>query len=80
MGPVVLRKKKRRITRPFLGLGSQSPTSVRICFLGLLMMVASVFADGLGLGSSPGLGPGQVVGVAAGFVVAVLGFMGATSR
>ena len=42
--------------------------------------VASVFADGLGLGSSPGLGPGQVVGVAAGFVVAVLGFMGATSR
>jgi len=72
--------RQRRIRRMWWAFGSQSPASVVVCLAGLGLMFACVFADGLGLGDSPGLGKGQVLGMAAGFVLAVVGFAGATSH
>lgn len=59
---------------------SRNPLSWRILMVGVALILLSLFADSLGLGDSPGLGKGQVIGLGAGLALAFLGLMAATSR
>jgi len=42
--------------------------------VGILILLASVLADGIGFGGDPDFGPGQVTGVIFGPVFCVIGF------
>jgi hypothetical protein len=59
---------------------SRNPLSWRILIVGLVIILVSLFADGLGMGDTPGLGKGQVVGLGLGVALAFLGLMSATSQ
>ena len=48
--------------------------------VGLLLILVSAFADSLGMGESPGLGKGQIMGLALGTALTFLGLMSATSQ
>ncbi len=42
--------------------------------VGILILLAALFADGLGLGGSPEFGPGQITGLIFGPVFCFIGF------
>ena len=42
--------------------------------VGILIVLASLFADSIGIGGSPDFGPGQIMGLIIGPVVAFVGF------
>jgi hypothetical protein len=45
-----------------------------VLVFGILILLASLFADSIGIGGSPGFGPGQIIGLIVGPVIAFVGF------
>jgi hypothetical protein len=42
--------------------------------VGMLILLAAVFADGIGFGGSPQFGPGQITGIIFGPVICFVGY------
>ena len=45
-----------------------------VFIMGILIVLASLIADNIGIGGSPGFGPGQNIGLIIGPVIAFVGF------
>lgn len=52
---------------------SNKLVSIVLMLIGVLVFAASLLADSIGIGREPGLGMLQLVGAAAGLVVALIG-------
>lgn len=45
-----------------------------VLVLGILIVLLSLIADSIGIGGSPGFGPGQVLGLIVGPIISFVGF------
>ena len=45
-----------------------------VLIVGILIVLASLLADRIGIGESPGFGPGQITGLIVGPIISFVGF------
>lgn len=48
--------------------------STVVLIIGIVILVASLFADSIGIGNNPGFGPNQTIGSVVGAAVTAVGF------
>jgi len=62
--------------RPFRQVRKMSIKSVgsAVFIVGILIVLASLLADSIGIGGSPGFGPGQNMGLIIGPIICFVGF------
>ena len=48
--------------------------STVVLIVGIVILVASLFADSIGIGNNPGFGPKQTIGSVVGAIVTAVGF------
>lgn len=56
-------------------MGAKNTIHTVITIIGFVVIALSIFADMLGIGSVVGLGPAQIIGIVAGLIIVIVGYI-----